>query len=171
MDTTGKKYPVAYSLDSIIDWHDSALDLRGKMIDSFPLAKMPVLAKFRLLLLDGDSLHHLPAGTEKLTELRMLYITGAYLKELPPAIGQLTNLQTLHLSGCHLKQLPPETGLLKNLQVLNLENNLLVNLPEQLAGLKKLKMLFLAGNNFPGAVIEKIKKLLPACKIYSGRQY
>lgn len=166
MDTTGKKYGVAYKLDSIT-WYVKALDFRKNKLDSFPIQQIPNLLQMELVLL-RDSISQIPKGIGKLTVLQSLYVNNAYLQELTAETGQLTNLQTLNLFGNRLKVLPPEILQLKNLQSLNLGANLLTSLPKGIGQLKKLKTLILSGNNIPQTGIEEIKNLLPACKIYTN---
>lgn len=184
IDTTGKTYRVLYQLDTFahyanlymsgfnisreikldsIPWGVNALDLRQKKIDSLPL--MPGLSKLELLLL-SDSVTKVPTGIGNLIGLKSMYINHAYLLELSPEVAQLKNLQTLNLFGNRLKVLPPEIVQLNNLQILNLGQNQLTNLPRELGELKKLTTLVLSENNIPSSDIEKIKKLLPHCKVY-----
>lgn len=184
MDTTGTTYKVLYQLDTLpqyanvyrfgqvkidsVPWDVEAFDLRKRNPDK--LWAMPGLSRVQLLLL-RDSIPQIPKQIEKITALKLLFVTNAYLQELPPELWQLTNLQMLNLFGNRLKTLPTEIAHLKNLQTLDLEANSFSNLPKEIGQLKKLTTLNLRNNNFSKAEIEKIKKLLPGCRVIDDRQY
>ncbi|EMS89038.1 leucine-rich repeat domain-containing protein, partial [Leptospira noguchii] len=65
-----------------------------------------------------------------------------------------------------LKTLPKEIGQLKNLQELDLHNNQLATLPKEIGQLKNLQFLNLSQNQLSSKEKERIRKLLPKCKIY-----
>ena len=71
----------------------------------------------------------------------------------------------LDLSDENLTSLPAEIGKLKNLMHLDLCFNKLTSLPAEIGKLEKLKSLYLINNAISKEDIEKIKKLLPNCKI------
>ena len=73
--------------------------------------------------------------------------------------------ETFSLKNQKLKKLPSEIGQMVNLKELNLSNNLLESLPAKMANLKYLEILNLENNNFSKKEQQKIKKLLPNCKI------
>ncbi len=57
-------------------------------------------------------------------------------------------------------------GQLTNLKFLYLGGNKLDSIPAEIKNLVNLKYLYLFGNYFSDSEKEKIKKLLPNCKIY-----
>jgi Leucine-rich repeat (LRR) protein len=105
---------------------------------------------------------------KELPKLQKLDLWDNQLQALPGSIGQLQNLQELHLGNNpslvwedvfkQLKELP-------KLQKLDLWKNQLTQLPESIGQLQKLQELNLWRNNFSETEKDKIRKLLPNCKI------
>jgi hypothetical protein len=181
MDTSGKKYNVLYQLDTLPQYAN-VLKLGQVKIDSIPegvsaldlrkrkpgrLWAMQGLSRVRLLLLQ-DSITQIPKEIEQLKGLESLYVNYAYLQELPPELWQLTSLETLNLRANRLKTLSPGIARLRNLKKLDLSGNNFHSLPKEIGQLKKLTWLKLSNNNFSKTEIERIKKLLPGCKILTG---
>ncbi|UOG51018.1 leucine-rich repeat domain-containing protein [Leptospira noguchii] len=99
-------------------------------------------------------------------DVRVLNLSIRKLKTLPNEIGQLKNLRELNLSYNQFTTLPNETGQLKNLQFLDLSDNQLKTLPNEIGQLKNLQSLYLINNQLSSEEKERIRKLLPKCKIY-----
>jgi len=99
-------------------------------------------------------------------KLETLIIQKSNIKSLPKEIGELRNLKTLTIAwGGQLTEIPKEIGQLENLEHLDLWRNNLTTLPIEIKKLKKLKTLLLGENLFSPAERDRIKKLLPNCKI------
>jgi len=156
------------------------LDLSKNYLKSLP-SEIGELKYLTGLYLSKNYFTSLSPEIGKLNNLTELDLTGNQLDSLPKEIGELKNLTELYLRNNHLEKLPKELGQLKNLTTLDLANdqnilaqidpyaltNSLKSLPEEIGKLKKLKRLFLTGNSIPKTEIEKIRKLLPNCKIYT----
>jgi hypothetical protein len=98
--------------------------------------------------------------------LKILRLPHNRIAHLPPEIGELKHLGELDLGDNQLTALPAEIGELENLEELDLSDNQLTHLPPEIGKLKKLKYLHLGGNPLSQKEKDKIKRLLPRCKIY-----
>lgn len=87
------------------------------------------------------------------------------INELPLEIIQLTDLKRLYLDNIQLRKVPNEIGTLKKLTYLDLSRNNLETLPSSLGSLVKLKNILLNENPLPSEEIERLRYLLPSCKI------
>ncbi len=113
----------------------------------------------------GPKLKELPQDICVLEQLNQLHINSNTISQVPPEIGNLKNLKLLSLKSNKIKQLPKEIGKLTNLKKLNLAGNQLNALPTEISGLKNLKVLNLKKNPIAPEEQQKIKQLLPKCKI------
>jgi Leucine-rich repeat (LRR) protein len=150
LDADGNEYKVAYSLETL-DEFTTALDLRGKPLDSFPAEilahpQLEVLIFGREAWMDRGKFGILPAEIGQLQQLVFLDLANMYLKILPAEIGALKNLKFLNLKGNKLETLPAEFRELKNLKTLNLYGNYLSVLPEGIGAFKNLTWLDLSQN-------------------------
>jgi len=123
------------------------------------------LKKLKKLDLECCLIEELPHEIANLSNLKFLDLQINKLKVLPEEIGNLKNLETLYLGSNILTTVSPKIGLLVNLKHLDLSNNNLKTLPLEITNLTKLKELYLIGNDFSEMEKQKIKKLLPNCKI------
>jgi len=140
------------------------LDLKGNSFRNLP-KEIGELTKLEYLDLSYTKLDSLPVEIGQLTNLQNLDLSANELTSLPVEIGQLKNLQSLNLNYGKLTSLPKEIGRLKNLQSLYLGDNNLTSLPVEIEQLKNLQSLDLRYNNFSQEEKQKIKELLPNCKI------
>ena len=92
----------------------------------------------------GNKLEEFPAEVCELTHLNQLRIPKHGFDEVPEAIGKLTALKYLDLSGNKIERFPDSIGKLTNLKTLKVKDNPLL----------------------PGE-LERLKTLLPGCKIKS----
>ena len=125
----------------------------------------PIKAESIKLDLICNQLTNLPKEIGQLTNLTLLNLWDNQLKSLPKEIGQLTNLTSLRLLKTQLTSLPKEIGQLTKLSKLSLFNNQLTSLPKEIGQLTKLTELDLSENKFSNSEKERIKNLLPNCKI------
>ena len=101
-----------------------------------------------------------------LRNLEELHIIKSSLRELPVEIGELSHLRVLNiLGGGKLKSVPVSIGRLENLEELNFFRNSLSTLPNSISKLSKLKILNLIENKFSSEERERIRKMLPNCKV------
>jgi Leucine rich repeat/WG containing repeat len=144
LDTLGTEYPLATELSQLLP-RVTALDLRGKGLDSFPSL---VLAntQLKVMLLAQNKLKSIPAELGELRNLQSLVLGFNQLTEVPAELGRLQNLQWLDLGGNKLTTLPDEVWKLANLQSLRLSFNQLSALPAEVWSLANLKGLNLEGN-------------------------
>ena len=88
------------------------------------------------------------------------------ITQLPAEISKLINLTSLILYSNELTEFPAKITKLANLTSLILYSNQLTTLPNEINHLTKLAQLVLPDNSLSNAEKEKIKALLPNCKIY-----
>ena len=131
----------------------SYIDTTGKEL--VPFCKKEVLPNFISVFINSfaDTGHS------------SLGLRNNHLTSLPAEIGRLTNLMTLSLGENRLTSLPAEIGRLTNLKLLDLSNNQLTSLPAEIGQLTNLTMLGLRHNKISNSEREKIKHLLPKCRI------
>jgi Leucine-rich repeat (LRR) protein len=142
----------------------TSLGLYRNQLTMLP-AEIGQLKKLTTLYLIRNQLTRLPAEIGQLESLIWLDLSFNQLTSLPAEIGQLANLTSLGLSGNQLTSLPAEIGQLKNLTTLSLTDNQLKSLPAEIGQLKNLSTLYLNKNPISKPEQEKIKKLLPGCRI------
>jgi len=120
------------------------LDLRMNSIEILP-SEIGNLKKLKLLDLSGNKIDCLPIEFINLSNLRRLHLTCTF-KKLPEEINKLIKLEKLEIldiQGCQIKELPDNISKMRNL--------------------KELRIMF---NPLSVKEKQKIKKLLPNCKIY-----
>lgn len=140
LDTLGGIYPIAYEAKGL-NKNITALDLSNKYLKKIPLRVF------------------------KHPQIKILLLNEKQLSKLPEQIDQLKNLILLDLRFNKLTVLPEQIGALESLAVLDLRFNKLSSLPEQIEGLKNLTYLNLEENPISQEEQEKIKQLLPKCKV------
>jgi hypothetical protein len=140
------------------------LNLNRNQLNNLP-TEFGQLTKLTNLNLNGNQLGSLPTEFGQLINLTSLNISFNQLNSLPTEFGQLFNLTNLNLNVNQLSSLPSEFGQLTNLTILNLNGNQLSSLPPEFRKLTNLTSLDLRDNPIIQAEQEKIKKLLPKCKI------
>jgi len=99
-------------------------------------------------------------------ELETLDLENNNLPSLPFAIGSLKSLERLDLDSNNITSLPAEIGKMRSLIWLYLSDNNLTTLPAEIGNLQGLKRLFLQDNPIPETEQQRIRSLLPNCKIF-----
>ena len=117
------------------------------------------------LWLDYSNTDSLDMDFGEMNTVKELTASNNYISVLPKEIGKLKRLDFLSLSHNEISVLPDDIGKLVNLTELNVSYNNLTRLPLSIGNLKKLRYLNIKGNNVIEADIERIKKMLPRCKI------
>jgi len=154
LDKTGKRYRVEYSIYDARNFEGdeifTALDLRGRGWKKIPIEIFDY-GQLEVLLLGSNLESTYPSKNQityilpeikNLKSLKVLDLKGNSFKSLPKEIGELTSLEYLDLSYTKLDSLPPTFGQLRSLSELNLSNT-----------------------NLSKEEKQKIKELLPNCKI------
>jgi len=186
LDTLGNTYRATYDIKDLsleiraLDLSVKGLDRVSKYVFDYPaleilflhqnqLSRLPEqiteLKNLTTLDLSYNQLSSLPEQIAELKNLTTLDLSGNSLSNLPEQIAELKNLTTLVLRDNQLSSLPEQIAELKNLTTLDLSYNQLSSLPEQIAELKNLTTLDLRRNTTPEAEQEKIRKLLPNCRV------
>lgn len=170
MDTTGRTFRVAYSLDDLS--HEvKALDLRGTFLNQFP-AEVFNQPQLEVLILDGDYFRHnqfgkLSDSIQHLQNLKILSLDYCLVRELPQEIGLLKHLKVVELNSNLLNHIPPEIGQLSDLQILNLSSNQLNELPEEIGKLRHLKQLDL-WSNYLSELPDQVSNLIQLTSLTLG---
>ena len=120
---------------------------------------------FLFLMPYPEKLDAFPHEVCELTHLNRLRIPNHNFGDLPEEIGNLTELEVLDLSGNQIRELPTSIRGLEKLKKLDLSGNRIESLPEEIGQLKNLKVLQLKGNPLAPGEVQRLKKLLPRCKI------
>jgi Leucine-rich repeat (LRR) protein len=123
------------------------------------------LTNLTKLNLSTNQLSFIPPEIDYLINLKELNLKKNNINNIPPSIGNLTNLTCLDLSHNELTTLPTEIGNLISLKILILKNNQLTHIPQEIERLINLIKLNISNNKLSDKEKEKIKKLLPNCKI------
>jgi Leucine-rich repeat (LRR) protein len=124
-----------------------------------------VLDTGRLVII-VDPIPYLSLDSLQASAFEELDLSGHGLDTVPDRIFSLQNLARLNLGGNNLVELPAAISGLKKLEVLVLTGNKLTLLPDEIAGLKSLKSLYLSDNPIPEPELERIRTLLPECKVF-----
>jgi hypothetical protein len=112
-----------------------------------------------------EKLEAFPTEVCELTYLNRLRMPNHRFDSVPEAIGNMEHLEVLDLSGNRIQSLPSTIGGLTSLKKLDLSGNQIRTLPEEIGRLENLKQLQLKGNPLAPGEAERLKKLLPGCKI------
>jgi hypothetical protein len=145
----------------------TSLDLSMNELSVLP-SEIGQLQSLTSLYLSHNELSVLPSEIGQLQSLTSLHLSMNKLSVLPSEIGQLQSLTSLHLGSCLNLDLIDTFKKLKELQSLtslSLRSNKLSVLPSEIGQLQSLTSLYLNDNEFSEVEKQKIKNLLPNCKI------
>jgi hypothetical protein len=142
-----------------------SIDLENQGLSklSYKLSRLDKIVSINLL---GNQFETFPTVLSKLTTLEEISLSSNELASIEAEIGQLKNLRILIMNNNQLKELPKEIGELTNLLYLEIGNNKLTSLPEEIKYLTSLEVLHLERNNLSETEKQRIKQLLPKCKIH-----
>lgn len=108
----------------------------------------------------------IPDSIGRLTKLKTLILAKSKIQNIPAEIGKLKNLEYLFIGGGgKLTSVPAEIGQCRSLKKIDFFRNSLTSLPDQIGQLENLQYLNLIENKLNSDERERIKKLLPNCKI------
>jgi len=113
----------------------------------------------------GKGLDVIDPRIGRLKMLKELYLGANNFKKIPAEICELMHLEQLLVYDNKLTELPQEIGNLSNLKVLFVNDNEISSFPESISKLKNLVVINIMGNPISGNEIEKLKRLLPNCRI------
>ncbi len=88
------------------------------------------------------------------------------LDSFPEGFTSLTELQSIELGNNRISTVTDSIGSMLRLQILNLSSNKITSLPASIGDLKKLTTFYLKRNPFSKPEQDKVKKLMPNCKVY-----
>mgnify|MGYP003602083385 FL=1 len=165
---TKNRYLFEYSdLKKSIKAKDKVLsiDVAHQELKKIPkrLSKLNKIVSINLL---GNKFERFPKVLTKLQTLDEISLSSNKLNYIDSEIGELKNLRILILNNNQLKELPNEIGKLESLMYLEIGNNQLTSLPEEISHLTNLQELHIERNNLSEIEKDRIKKLLPKCKIH-----
>lgn len=113
----------------------------------------------------SNNIASLPENFGNLKRLKALWFINNKLTTLPESFGNLENLRDLYLNENEIISLPESIGGLKNLLYLDLSYNNLTTLPKNIRKLQNLEFLYLRGNPMSQEYVDRLRTLLPNCKI------
>jgi ATP-dependent DNA helicase PIF1 len=142
-----------------------SLNLLGNNLKDIPI-EIGQLSNLKYLCIATNQLTEIPIEIGQLSNLIRLDLYYNQLTEIPIEIGQLSNLTSLDLQENRLTEIPIEIGQLTNLTTLEIGINRLTKLPIEIGQLLNLGYLDIGGNTISDLEEEKIRFLLPSCKIY-----
>lgn len=142
-----------------------SINVANQDLDALPedLSKLTKINSINLL---GNKFTKFPAVLSKLATLDEISLSSNGLREVGPEVGRLKNLKILIMNFNELRSLPKEIGELTELLYLDIGDNQLSTVPEELKYLTKLQELHIDDNRLSEAEKDRIKKLLPNCKIH-----
>ncbi|MCU0354852.1 MAG: leucine-rich repeat domain-containing protein [Cytophagales bacterium] len=114
------------------------------------------------------TLKRVPEQFAQMSNLVQLSLADNQLADLTAVATHNKTLLFLDVRRNRLESLPAEIGNLTFLQELNLRDNSLTKLPAEMAQLKHLQVLNLAGNPIADAEKDRIRRMLPNCRVYFG---
>jgi Leucine-rich repeat (LRR) protein len=162
-------YMSANQLTSLPESFSNLTQLQKLWVTSNRLASLPdfigSLTQLQEFRIDYNQLTIVPEFIGTLTQLKVLGFSYNQLTSLPAFIGNLTLLKELSLSDNQLTRLPDSIGNLTLLEELRLSNNQLTRLPDSIGNLIILSYLDLRDNPIPRAEQERIRRLLPNCRV------
>lgn len=141
------------------------LDLSRKKLKNIPEEVFGFKNLYELNI-SRNHLDSIPSAIGRLTNLHLLKASNNRLTGLPASIGKLTSLRQLDLNRNLIVTLPPEIGKLLNLEKIELWDNEINDLPEEMKNLKQLQILELRGILFTDDQQERIRKMIPDCRVY-----
>lgn len=97
--------------------------------------------------------------------VKIIIIHDTKLKQLTPTISSLDSLFYIDLHNNRLPEVPNTLTQISQLTHLNLAHNELTAMPTRMDLLSHLTYLNLTGNPIPQAEVERIRKLLPDCRV------
>ena len=135
------------------------LYLRKNKLTSLP-KELENLTKLKILDISSNNF-----SKEEVNKIKIIYAKSYLYYYLEEALIIPKNVYNLDLSYKELTNLPTEIEKLTNLTYLDLSYNQLTNLPPEIEKLSNLTYCNLYFNQLTKEEQEKIKKLLPNCKI------
>ncbi|MBN1997323.1 leucine-rich repeat domain-containing protein [candidate division KSB1 bacterium] len=119
------------------------LDLSYNNFTEFP-KDITNCASLRILCLNENNIHKLPAEFSNLENLEELDLSANDLNHFPKIVIKCKSIRVLNLNNNNISTIPFSLQNLENLQILKLDNNPII-IPEWLTEMKALKELSIAG--------------------------
>ena len=140
------------------------LSLIHQKLDSIP-KEITKFKNLQVLNLKGNKLTEVPKEIGTLTHLQSLDMSRNKIVDVDSALGELINLKVLDLSRNDIEKLPATIGKLINLKQLILWDTNLADVPDEIQNLTNLQILELRYIMMNQDTQDRIKGLLPNCKI------
>ena len=144
-----------------LTWNSAGFKEEKELID---LCGVDAFTKTDLNL-SHNNISSLPKSIGELQHLVKLDLDYNELEVLPESIVQLQQIEVLWLYHNNLSSIPKSIGQLQNLRSLILKDNIISSIPKSIGQLQNLKKLWIDDNPISENEIDKIKALLPNCKI------
>ena len=140
------------------------INLKNSQIQEIP-EFLKNAKRIKELYLNDNQIQKIPDFLSDLQSLDILELNYNQIREIPDFLTLLQNLNTLELDGNKIREIPDSFENLQNLKYLSLSDNLIKKIPDSFENLQNLKMLYLENNPLSSDEIDKIKIMLPNCRI------
>tara|TARA_Y100000589_G_C27198845_1_gene648377 strand:- start:12144 stop:12758 length:615 start_codon:yes stop_codon:yes gene_type:complete len=141
------------------------LDLSGSKISIFP-EEIIKLSNLQSIILKNNKLTKLPASINKLTKLESIDLSKNKFEDFPVVLSALKNVKKINLNRNLISEIPDSIKYFKNLEYLDLWSNEINYISQSIRELENLKEIDLRVIMFSIEDKNRIKSLLPNCKIH-----
>jgi Leucine-rich repeat (LRR) protein len=140
------------------------LDLSKQKLIEFP-EEILQLVNLNELILDKTRINAIPNEISRLTFLQTLSLQHNEIDTIPTGLLKLKNLTKLDLADNLIGSVPENIDKLQSLEILSLWDNPIASYPSTLSDLQHLKYLDLLHNPISGETQERLRNILPDCKV------
>jgi Leucine-rich repeat (LRR) protein len=157
---------VYHSLEEALQFPEKVyrLDLSKQKLGDFPMEILQ-LTNLNELILDKCRLHTLPQEIGELENLQVLRCQHNEIEVLPAGLLKLHSLKKLDLADNLISIIPDKIDELAELETMALWDNPIEVYPDALGDLDQLRTLDLLHNQINYDTQERLRTLLPRCKI------
>jgi len=156
------------SINALPDWFSELEELDHLYLIDCKIEKLPkkfLFQSIKTIHLSNNLITEIPESIFDNDFLFELYLDNNQLTEISHLISNLDLLLDLNLANNCLKEFPEGILDIKELTLLDLSNNPIPEIPDEISELKELRVLNLSGTLVSESEKEKLRILLPKCKV------